>query len=223
MSRVGEKIQNSRIKSGMSQKALGRKLGVSEGFINEVEMGKKVISHDIMDKISKILGKNLDDMVMSFEEETFEKDPHLDQPAKYKDNAKVNEVWTHALGSVLKAVPIYKYNLKEVIGTRDLPVKSNKIEGYAQDKVFYIQIEDDDMIGFRIAKGDMAFCHTTQEITNSAIYLVEYGKGPVIRQTKRLDAGKVLLISSKGNTITETIEIKNLKILAKLDKIEIEV
>ena len=37
MSRVGEKIKEARLKAGMTQKALGKKLGVAEKFINEEE------------------------------------------------------------------------------------------------------------------------------------------------------------------------------------------
>ena len=37
MSRVGEKIKDARLKSGLSQKALAKKLGVSDKFVNEVE------------------------------------------------------------------------------------------------------------------------------------------------------------------------------------------
>lgn len=40
MSRVGEKIKEARLKSGLTQKALAKKLGVSDKFINEVEIGK---------------------------------------------------------------------------------------------------------------------------------------------------------------------------------------
>ena len=43
MSRVGEKIKEARLKAGMTQKALGKKLGVAEKFINEVEIGRKIV------------------------------------------------------------------------------------------------------------------------------------------------------------------------------------
>ena len=43
MSRVGEKIKEARLKSGMTQKVLAKKLGVAEKFINEVETGRRII------------------------------------------------------------------------------------------------------------------------------------------------------------------------------------
>ena len=42
MSRVGDKIKQVRESKAISQKQLGKKIGVSESFINEVEMGKKL-------------------------------------------------------------------------------------------------------------------------------------------------------------------------------------
>lgn len=225
MSRVGEKIKNLRIKSGMTQKALGKKLGVSESFVNEVETGRKVVNQSIIDRITKILGQDINDIGMSIEDEVYNEETPKDKVVPKSKNLKddkVNDVWSDAFGSVLKTVPIYKYNLSDVIGTRELPLKSNKIEGYAPDKVFYIQIEEDDMIGFRIAKGDIALAHITHEVENNAISLIEYAEGVAVRQIKKLDANKVLLISNKGSLRTETVEVKNLKVLARLDRVEIK-
>ena len=43
MSRVGQRIKEARLKSGMSQKVLAKKLGVAEKYINDVELGRKVV------------------------------------------------------------------------------------------------------------------------------------------------------------------------------------
>ena len=55
MSRVGEKIKEARLKAGMTQKALGKKLGVAEKFINEVEIGRKIVQESFIEKAAKIL------------------------------------------------------------------------------------------------------------------------------------------------------------------------
>ena len=52
MSRVGDKIKEARIQSGLSQKALAKKLGVAEKFINEVEMGRRIAQESFIDKAS---------------------------------------------------------------------------------------------------------------------------------------------------------------------------
>lgn len=221
MSRVGEKIKSTRMSAGMSQKQLAKKLGVSESFINEIELGRKVANQSVIDRVSKVLGKDINDITMSFEEQVYKEEKNEKfsiQPKK----EKVQDVWNEAFGSVLKNVPIYKYSLNKAIGYKQLPLINNKIEGYSQDKVLYLEIEDDDMSGFRISRGDLAFGHITQELENNAICLVEYGNGRVIRQIKKLDNSKVLLISNKGSLRTETVEIRNLKIVVKLDRLEIK-
>lgn len=221
MSRVGEKIKNIRDSIGMSQKQLGKKLGVNESFINEVENGRKIINQNLIDRISKVLGKDINDITMSFEEQVFKEEKDKKYSVTPKKEA-VKDVWNEAFGSVLKNIPIYKYDLQKAISFKQLPLINNKVEGYSQDKVFYVQIEDDDMLGFRISKGDLAFAHITHEVENNSICLIEHGSKRVIRQIKRLDNNKVLLISNKGSFRSETAEIKEINIIAKLDSVEIK-
>lgn len=228
MSRAGEKLKNIRTELGLSQKQLARKLGVAESFINEVEIGRKILNESLMGKIAKLTGKNINDITMSIEEEASRENVDVKAPVfkvnkpKANINNEVNDVWNNALSSVLKTIPIYKYDLKETAGSRQLPVISNKVEGHALDKVLYILIEDDDMIGFRISKGDLAFGHITHEIENNAICLVEYNGERAIRQVKKIDSSKVLLISNRGSLRTETAYIKDINVIAKLDRLEIQ-
>ncbi|WP_446898077.1 helix-turn-helix domain-containing protein [Clostridium sp. LBM24168] len=221
MSRVGEKIKAARQGKGMSQKQLAKKLGVSESFINDVEIGRKIANQSIIDRLSKVLGKEMNDITMSFEEEIYKKEDNKIKYSVLADKKKVNEVWSDAFSDVLKNVPVYNYSLNGPIGFKKLPVIGNKIEGYPKDKVIYINIEEDDMIGFRIQKGDIALGHLTQQIDNNGIFLLEYKDKRAIRQIKKLDNSKVLLVSNKGSLRTETAEIKNLKTILKLDRLEI--
>ena len=64
MSRVGEKIKEARLKSGMTQKVLAKKLGVAEKFINEVETGRRIVQESFIDKAAKILNADLNDVSM---------------------------------------------------------------------------------------------------------------------------------------------------------------
>ncbi|OFI06593.1 anaerobic benzoate catabolism transcriptional regulator [Clostridium acetireducens DSM 10703] len=223
MSRVGEKIKNIRIESKMTQKQLGKKLGVSEKFISDVETGKKIINQNLIDRISKIFGKDLNDIVMNFHEDLSSKNNFNKNEFIEKNNSKnqISEVWKDALGDIIKGVPVYKYDLKKVLYTKPMPIINNKINGYNKDKVIYIQIEDDDMIGFRICKGDIAFAHLTNEINNNSIYLMEQDGKNIIRQVKKIDSNKALVISNRGNILTKTVQIKDLKLIAKLDTLEI--
>lgn len=219
MSRIGDKIRNARLKAKMSEKQLGKKIGTNEKFVKDVEAGRKIINDRVMDRISKVLGADLNDVTNSFEEEVIKEEKQ--NKVEKKQLKKVNEVWDDAFGSVLKTVPIYGYDLNKSIGKRQLPVVSNKIEGFGKDKVLFLKIADDDMIGSRIAKGDIAFCHITNEMINNGIYLIERNDERVLRQIKKLDSQKILLISNGGRLNTETVTAKDIKILVKLHKVEI--
>lgn len=220
MSRVGENIKQAREKSGMTVKALAKKLGVAEKYINEVEMGRKVVPESFIDRAAKVLKADLNDISMVVTDEALmeEKKTLREFPKKKSESS---EVWTDAFASVLKSVPVYDYSLSIKRGSKEMPVHSNKIEEYPQDKVFYLEIEDDEMTGFRMLKGDIAFAHTVKEASNNGFFLIDYKGKRKIRQVKSLGNSKVLLVSNAGSLLTETMEAKELDVIAKLERIEI--
>lgn len=223
MSGIGERIKNARNAKGMTQKQLAKKLGVAESFINEVESGRKVVNENLMDRIGKVLGGDLEDMSSMMNTLIMEEEKVKTAPKKVNKPAEaINDVWNDALGSVLKSVGIYGYDLSKSVGKKELPIISNKVEGFAQDKVLYLQIENDDLIGLRIAKGDLAFANLTSEIENNAICLIDHNGERVLRQIKKLDANKILLISNRGSLRTETVSPKDIKVIAKLNRLEIK-
>lgn len=224
MSRVGVKIKEARQKKGISAKQLSKKLGVAEKFILDVENGKKIMSQNLIERASKILGEDLNDLTMNYDEsQSEEKKPTI----KYNNNYNASttekvDTWENAFSSILRDVPVYDYSLSKIIGKRTLPLISNKIEGHAADKVLFLQVMDDDMFGFRIMKGDIAFGYKTSEIENNCFYLLEYKGERVLRQVKRLDNNKVLLISNTRGIFTQTAEVKSITPLVKLEKLEIK-
>ena len=78
------------------------------------------------------------------------------------------------------------------------------------------------MSGFRMMPGDFAFAHLVKEISNNWFFLVEYKGKRKIRQIKSLGNSKVLLVSNGGALMTETAEVKEIEVLAKLERIEIK-
>jgi transcriptional regulator with XRE-family HTH domain len=225
VSRVGEKIKEARLKSGMSQKLLAKKLGVAEKFINEIEMGRRVAQESLIDKASKILNADFNDVSMVVTDEALIEERKAMSDVKNKSskgNIEKDEVWTNAFSSVLKNVPILDYSLKNNKGFKELPIHSNKVEGYSQDKVLYLEIQDDEMSGFRMLKGDLAFATLVKEVSNNGIFLVEYKGRRAIRQIKNLGNSKVLLVSNAGSLLTETMNFNEISVLAKLDRIEIK-
>lgn len=228
MSRVGEKIKEARTKAGLTQKALGKKLGVSDKFINEVEMGRKVAQEGFIERAAKILNTDLNDISMVVTDEALMEERKITEVAKKekKINAKIlgetSPVWTDAFSSVMKKVIIYDYSLKKELGSKELPIYSNKVEGYPADKVLYIKVEDNSMSGFRMMKDDIVFGHLVKEVSNNGMFLIEYDNKRVIRQIKSLGGQKLLLIGNDGSAKTETIQVKEVKIIAKLERLEIQ-
>lgn len=225
MSRAGEKIKEARLKSGMTQKALAKKLGVAEKYINDVETGRKVVQESFINRAAKILNADFNDVNMVVTDEVLMEERKAlknNSIETSKKNTAQDEVWTNAFSSVLKNVPIFDYTLNNPIGFRELPIHSNKVEGFPQEKVLYLQVQDDEMTGFRMLKGDLVFGHLVKEISNNGLFLVSYNGKTNIRQIKSLGNSKVLLVSNGGSLLTETMELKSIKVIAKLERIEIK-
>ncbi len=240
MSRIGQEINRLRLQKGMSPKQLGKKLGVSESFILDIESGKKIINDEMIGRVSKALDFELGPIGLFASEDKPEKDINFEeeirnirstravpgkaspvrQPAPAGDKP-VQEVWDDAFGNILKTVPVYDYRMDKLLEKKLLPIEKNKVCGYAKEKVFYLTIEETDMAGFRIFKGDRAFSVLTNEIDTDGIYFIEYNETRAVRQVKRLQADKLLLVCNRGTLVTETISSKNIKVLAKLIKLEI--
>ncbi|EPY2278398.1 helix-turn-helix domain-containing protein [Clostridium sporogenes] len=218
MSRVSDKIKEARLKKGLTQKQLAKKLGVAESFINEVESGRKIINESLMNRISKVLGKGINDIGISFEEEV-SSEPKREIPIN--KNNKIKDVWDNAFSSIIKDVPVYNYNLDRVIDNKQLPIIGNKVQGIHQDKVLFLKIEEEDMSGFRINKGDIAFGYIHHEMENNCIFLIEHNNKRSVRQLKRLDGDKILLINNGISLRTEAVRLKDIKIIAKLLKVEV--
>lgn len=232
MSRIGEQVRNARISQGLSQKQLAKKVGVAEKYIQEVESGNKIIKDDILEKITKALDAPISDSLIlenyvEVEEvkqraaATSKIISPVKSKAKKEPEPEVQEIWSSALGSVLADVPIFDYNMSKVLEVKQMPVINKKIDGQPKDKVVYIKITDDEMSGFKLSKGDLAFGVLIKEIENNTICLVEYQDRRIVRQVKQLDKKKILLISNSGSVRTETADINEVKVLVKLLKAEI--
>jgi transcriptional regulator with XRE-family HTH domain len=226
VSRVGEKIKEARLKSGLSQKQLAKKLGVAEKFINEVEIGRRVAQEAFIEKASKILNTDFNDISMVVTDEVLQEEKKTFNEVSSKKaankNTETDQVWENAFSSVLRGVPIYDYSLNKNRGFKEMPIHSNKIEGHAQDKVLYLEIQDDQMSGFRMLKGDLAFAYLTKELENNGIFLIEYKGKRAIRQIKSLGNSRVLLVSNGGSLLTETMENRDINLIAKLLRLEIK-
>ncbi|ACL75507.1 helix-turn-helix domain-containing protein [Ruminiclostridium cellulolyticum] len=228
MSRIGQEINKLRLKKGMTPKQLARALGVSEKFVLDIESGKKIVSDDMIGRVSKALDFELGPIGLFASDDKLTPGNGNDanvrsvkKVAPIVSNEPVQQVWDDAFGNILKTVPVYDYKMDRIIDKKLLPIEKNRVEGYAKEKVFYLDIEDTDMSGFRIFKGDRAFGILENQIDKDGIYLIEYNGERAVRQVKKLHGNKLLLVYNRGTLITETVGTKEIKVIARLIKLEI--
>ncbi|MDI6617937.1 MAG: helix-turn-helix transcriptional regulator [Clostridiales bacterium] len=219
MSRIGEKIKIEIQKKGITAKQIAKKCGVSESYILDVESGKKVINEKMIKKISDIIGVNLNEPML---EDEMEYDEPVEDTVQGTKTEKASGIWQSAFSNIVKDIPVYDIDMKIIKGYRHLPVIDNKIEGHNPEKLIYILVQDDSMGGFRIKKGDLCLAYLNNEPLNNQICLIQNGERNIIRQIKRLDSNKMLLIWHDERLRTETVNIKDIKVLAHLIKAEID-
>ncbi len=228
MSRIGQEINKVRLKKGKTPKQLAKALGVSESFVLDIESGKKIVSDDMIGRISKALDFELGPIGLFASDDKFAPSTgnndsvrSVKKVASVATNEPVQQVWDDAFGNILKTVPVYGYKMDKIIDKKLLPIEKNKVEGYAKEKVFYLNIEDTDMAGFRIFKGDRAFGVLENQIDKDGIFLIEYNGERAVRQVKKLQGDKLLLVYNRGTLITETVSTKEIKTVARLVKLEV--
>lgn len=236
MSRIGLEINKLRTQKGLTAKQLAKKLGVSETFILDIESGRKILNDELIGRVSKALDFELGPIGLFASEDVFGtagKAEERNAPKAVKTIAQstvrksdvqepVQQVWDDAFGNILKTVPVYNYTMDKLVDKKLLPIEKNKVEGYPKEKVFYLIIDQTDMAGFRIFKGDKALAVLTAEIDTDGFYFVEYNGSRAVRQVKKLQGDKLLLICNKGSLITETVNLKEIKTIARLTKLEIQ-
>ncbi|OPZ89984.1 MAG: helix-turn-helix protein [Firmicutes bacterium ADurb.Bin419] len=219
-SRMGMEISKLRKELGITQKQLGKIVGVSEGFIVDVEAGRRILNEDLIKKFSKALRGEVGKL------DIYDADEKAYRPEPQKNVVKVVEkpvqdIWNDALAGVLMSVPVYNYKMEKQVEIRQLPIINNKVEGFAKDKVFYLIVEDNDMAGFRILKDDRVLVHNTHEIAKDGIFFIDYKGKKVIRQIKNIEGGRLLIVSNRGSLVTDTVYRKDVNVLGRLIRLEI--
>ncbi|HEX2947855.1 MAG TPA: helix-turn-helix domain-containing protein [Clostridia bacterium] len=220
MSRIGTEIARLRKEAGLTQKQLAKQVGVSEKFIDEVETGKRVMNSELITRVSKALRQEAGKLELYDDEEVRQR-PEPDKNVKKVIEKPVKEIWTDALAGVIMSVPVYDIRMDKAMGIRQLPIIANKVEGFPKEKVFFLTIENNDMSGFRIMKGDLALAYSTHEFEKEGVYFLEHSEKRLIRQVRKLDQDKLLLVGNSGGLSTETVSRKEIQILARLIRVEI--
>ena len=240
MSRLGDLLRTERLRRKMTLKQVAKLGGVSEGYLKDVEEGKRIIADDQARRILKKMGLkehneegfSLEDIAATVDLETVSprkvvappkpKAATLDSETVYQsksEEAVSGGIWLDALSSVLKRVPVYNAVMKEV-GHRLLPIMDGRIEGAAPDKVFYLSAPDDTMRGFRILRDDVCLIVPSNSPIDGAVMLVEYNQHRFIRKVKKLDAMHVLLQSYDREYNAETIALPDVTFVGRVARVE---
>ncbi|MBQ8618778.1 MAG: helix-turn-helix domain-containing protein [Clostridia bacterium] len=239
MSRLGDLILLERTRQKLTRKQVARKCGVSEGYIKDVEEGRRIIQDDQARRILRTLGTgqrseadfSLDEIAATVDLSTFapakaapapvQAKPAEPQPApKTQTKEEQSGIWLDALSSVLRPVPVMNAGWIQV-SRRMVPIQDGKIEGAKPDKVVYFLAPDDSMRAMRIEKGDLVLVVPQNLPIDGAIMLVEYGAHRCLRRIKLLGSGNILLQSGDRDLGTESVHISDIKLVGKAVRVEI--
>ncbi|AOY77986.1 helix-turn-helix domain-containing protein [Clostridium formicaceticum] len=229
MSRVGDRIKEERVKKGITPKQLGKKCGVTESFILDIESGRKIINEKLLSQISKVLGSNLEESMVlevSFDDkkETTEKKSQKLIPSSSIKRPEVEPLaqWEDALSNIIKKIPIYDMQMTAIKDYKSFPIIDKKVEGFHPDKLIYIEISDDLLTQYRIKKGDRCLIYLNQEFTNGAFHLIEYDDKKRLRKLKKAEGNnKIQFVEGlDGKALIK--DRKEIKVLGKLVRVEID-
>ena len=229
MSRLGDTIRTARIQAKMTEKALGRKCGLAESFIKDVESGRKIVSDDQAQRILKVLGV---ENPISTELEVAAEPPVKLRPKprayilpteereapESKAQAESNDAWLDALGGVVKRVPVVAPD-GVVIDHVLTPVVGGKIEGGAPDKVLYYRCPDDMLRGFRVHAGDLLLVVPASKAEDDRLMLVEYKGQRLVRKLLKLDGGRIQMQAFDHEFTAVVGTIMDVKVLGRCVKL----
>ena len=229
MSRLGDMIKQERLRAGWTHKQLAKKSGVSESFLMEVEAGTKIIADTQATRILKVLGKTAE-VFADFESKAdgiptpaaAPVRPSRPAPAPKKEApAQPADAWVNALGGLMQSVPVRNAQGKS-IDTRILPVQSGRIEGVVADKVFYLSVPDDSMMGYRIRQRDRVLVLPATVLVDDAVMVFLNEGQYFLRKVKLQDGGRVLLQWYDYEPHSEVVPAKQLTLVGRVRRVEFD-
>lgn len=240
MSRLGDLLLLERSRQKLTRKQVARKCGVSEGYLKDVEEGRRIIRDDEARRILRTLGAgsrneaeySLDEIAATVDlttlapqspqkEEKPAAAPAAPAPApKPRSAEEQSGIWLDALSSVLQPVPVMNAGWIQV-ARRMLPIQDGKIEGAKPDRVVYFLAPDDSMRAMRIEKGDLVLVVPQNLPVDGAIMLVEYGAHRCLRRVKLLGDSRILLQSGDRDLDAEALHISEIKLVGRAVRVEI--
>ena len=236
MSRLGDTIRAARVKAKMTEKALGKKCGMAESVIRDIEAGSRIVSDDQAQRILKILGV-ANPISTELEVAAEPERPLRPRPRAYvipvpepeaqkaastatqQAENEASDAWLDALGGVVKRVPVMSED-GLVIDHVPVPIIGGKIEGGAPDKVLFYRCPDDALRGFRVHAGDLLLTVPAGTAEDDQIMLIVWKGQRMVRKLRKLDGGRLLLQAFDREFTTDTVPVKDVLVIGKCVKLE---
>lgn len=228
MNRLAIKIKEARLKAKMSEKDLAKACGQNINYILQIESGKKVINEQIAENILKILGEKVE---FFGDVESPKQNPVSStqvKPSSTKMNTPPvqaitpNEEWQGALAGIIKSYPIQEERSAKVVGYKDLPILSKKIDGFHYEKVIFIKVTDSELTKYRIQKQDLVMVVLANEIQGQGVYYMEVNRVKMIKYIVKTQNNKCIYSNGSSDTEVEG-DLKDIKILGRVVKVEFNV
>ena len=99
---------------------------------------------------------------------------------------------------------------------------AGRIEGVVADKVFYLSVPDDSMMGYRIRKGDRALVlPATVPVDNAVMVFLAEGKY-YLRKVKLQDGGRALMQWYDYEPRSEVVQLKSVTLVGRVRRVEFD-
>ncbi len=230
MSRLGDSIRAARLKAKMSEKALGKKCGMAESVIKEIESGRRIVSDEQAQRILKLLGASspvsteLD--VAAEPEVKLRPRPRAyvlplspESPQQESAARESSDAWLDALGGVVKRVPVSDEQ-GVVIDHVLTPIIGGKIEGGAPDKVLYYRCPDNALRGFRVYAGDLLLTVPASKAEDDRIMLICYKGQRIVRKLLRLDGNRIQMQTFDSEFRAEIAPSNEVQVLGRCVRLQ---
>ena len=230
MSRMGDTIRTARLKAKMTEKALGRKCGLAESVIKDIESGRRIVSDEQAQRILKLLGA--DSPVSTELDVAAEPEVKLrprprayvlplspESPQQESAARESSDAWLDALGGVVKRVPVSDEQ-GVVIDHVLTPIIGGKIEGGAPDKVLYYRCPDNALRGFRVYAGDLLLTVPASKAEDDRIMLICYKGQRIVRKLLRLDGNRIQMQTFDSEFRAEIAPSNEVQVLGRCVRLQ---
>ena len=230
MSRMGDTIRAARLKAKMTEKQLGRKCGLAENVVKDIESGRRIPSDDQAHRMLKVLGAS--DPISTELDVAAEPEVKLrprprayvvplspENPAQEGAARESSDAWLDALGGVVRRVPVMDAD-GVVIDHVLTPIIGGKIEGGAPDKVLFYRCPDNALRGFRVFAGDLLLTVPASRPETDRLMLVSVDGKRMVRKLLMLDGGRVQLQSFDYEFTAQVLPAKDVQVLGRCVRLQ---